>query len=182
MWGCMQIATPVRIAKWQDQLRPLDAAERQQIFDGLTTWYYQSGHGMLLEGTTRSLYLAVKDNLICPVEEFKPKAVRERLLRQPVECQEWERGIVLIQQLSTLRTRMKADLDVYGPTYHTDADHQSREDRIALLKCCSENPDGRPWEEPWYWRLRQRIAGNNNHRAMAPYDRHAPQHETVLRR
>ena len=83
LWAKMGIATPVRLAKWR--ANPLTEAERERLFRSFTAWYYKNGNGMLLEGNTRSLYLRVKDNLVCDLEYYKPERIRMKLKKLPAE-------------------------------------------------------------------------------------------------
>lgn len=139
IWSKMGIATPVRIARWNAS--PLTAAERMQLFNAFTQWYYDSGNGMLLAGGTRAIYLAAKDNLVCPVAFYRPELTQKKLLKLQPEEQEAERGRLSIRQLSLLRSRMKADLRIYGVTYHLELN----DDDKAFLTECGENLSSKPW-------------------------------------
>ncbi len=139
LWETMEVATPVRLARWT--ARPLTRAEREALFLACTHWYYDRGNGMLLAGGTRSLYLRVKDNLVCPLEHYEPAVMRQKLAALPADAQACARGYLSIQQLSLLRTRMKADLAVYGPPYHRTLTADDK----ALLRFCGENLYARPW-------------------------------------
>ena len=140
LWSRMAVATPVRIADWNVP-QPLTAAEREALFRDLAAWYYEAGNGMLLGEGTRSVYLTVKDNLVRPLTHYAPECVAERLRALPPKDQDGARGRLAIRQLSLLRTRMKADLSIYGVPYvsHLDADDR------ALLVHCGEKLTARPW-------------------------------------
>ena len=140
LWSRMICASPVRQSEWMDE--PLTSKERKELFKDFTAWYYVNGNGMLLGGSTRSIYLCVKDNLVCPIDYYKPESTRTRLKMMSHEEQEKERGRLSIRQLSLLRNRMKADLEVYGPTYHTELN----DDAKALLRCCGEDLSSKVWK------------------------------------
>jgi hypothetical protein len=139
LWCRMVCASPIRQSEWMDE--PLSLKERKELFKEFTAWYYENGNGMLLGGSTRTIYLRVKDNLVCPIDYFEPKSIRTRLKMMSNEEQEKERGRLSIGQLSLLRSRMKADLEVYGPPYHNKLD----DDAKALLSWCGENLSSKIW-------------------------------------
>jgi hypothetical protein len=56
---------------------PLAPTELRSLFDRLTAWYYDDGHGMLLGVDTRSIYLTVKTNLICEPDWFVPGSLAD---------------------------------------------------------------------------------------------------------
>lgn len=145
LWERMASASPVRLTEWIDE--PLTQEERQDLFDEFTAWYYEDGNGMLVGGTTRSIYLRVKDNLRCPIESYEPAQLREELKELNDEARDRARGRLSISQLSLLRNRMKADLAVYGQTYHIELDKHDE----ALLEHCGEDLTLKPWGSlpPW---------------------------------
>jgi hypothetical protein len=163
LWSLTEVASPTRLK--EPNPRPLDRTEREQLFKELTSWYYKDGNGMLLGKNTRNLYLGVKDNLICPLDEFQPKSVRQRLCALHAQPRiEKERGKLAIHQLSLLRTRMKADLAVYGQPYFVTL---SDED-IAFLEYCQE----RLWRRPWgslASRFSKRTVGSQEARLSIEY-------------
>jgi hypothetical protein len=55
--------------------------------------------------------------------------------------QEHARGYLSIRQLSLLRKRMKAGLNVFRLSYHVDLD----EDDAVPLRSCGENPAAMSW-------------------------------------
>jgi hypothetical protein len=69
LWERTKIASPMRDT-------PLTPGERSQLFDDLTDWYYDGGHGMLLTETTRNIYLKAKANLTCAPEKLVPDSLR----------------------------------------------------------------------------------------------------------
>ena len=140
LWDKMGVATPVRIVAWNVS-QPLTAKEREELFRAFNAWYYEDGNGMLVGDGTRTIYLRVKDNLVCPIEYYQPQSIREKLQKLPPQEQEQARGALAIRQLSLLRTRMKADLSVYGVPYHTGLDENDK----ALLRHCGEKLSSKPW-------------------------------------
>lgn len=139
LWSRMNIASPARLSEWWHE--PLTLQEREKLFNEFTQWYYENGNGMLLGGGTRTIYLRVKDNLVCPIDYFEPESIRTRLKMMSQEEQDKERGRLSIRQLSLLRSRMKADLEVYGPPYHNKLDDDAR----ALLRWCGEDLSAKVW-------------------------------------
>lgn len=139
LWSRMNIASPARLTEWWNE--PLTLEEREKLFNEFTQWYFENGNGMLLGGGTRTMYLRVKDNLVCPIQFFEPESTRTRLETMSHEEQENERGRLSIRQLSLLRSRMKADLEVYGPPYHNQLD----DDAKALLSWCGEDLSSKVW-------------------------------------
>jgi hypothetical protein len=98
----------------------------------MTDWYYKDGGGMLLEDTTKNVYLNAKHNLVCATDRFKPQSAR-RLLKEdlPVD-DEVARGVLSIRQLSLLRTQLKADLAIFGQSY---TKRLARHEREFLIEC-----------------------------------------------
>jgi hypothetical protein len=96
---------------------------------------------MLLEETTKQVYLSAKDNLIDGLERIVPEQVSERLVALEPAKLEVERGRLSQRQLSLLRTQMKSDLAVYGRPYRQELDPEDR----AFLSACGVNLARRPW-------------------------------------
>ena len=119
----------------------LTAEERRQLWDDMSKWYFREGNGMLMTEKTRSLYFAVKDNLVAELDELQPEPARHRLARLDDQHQAWERGKLAMDQLSLLRTQMKADLDIYGRHYGEPPDDED----VALLRLAGLDPRRRPW-------------------------------------
>jgi len=101
---------------------PLTPTELRSLFDQLTSWYYDDGHGMLLSVDTRSIYLTVKTNLICKPDRFVPVS-----LTADVRRGDDARSEHVIRQLSLLRSAMRADLEVYGKPWGKPLDDVDRE-------------------------------------------------------
>lgn len=142
LWAITGAASPTRLK--EGGANPLKSAERQRLHDELAVWYYSEGNGMLLADGTRTMFLKVKDNLVRAPEELEPKSFSTEVLHAGVDEGEAIRGKSAIRQLSLLRTRMKADLGVFGIHYGgdlTDADK-------SFLKDCGESLWRRPWRKP----------------------------------
>ena len=107
----------------------------------LTKWYYENGHGMYLSDKTRRLYLTAKDNLICPDDALKPPKLYDILKKLPEQNRIEKRGHLSIHQLSLLRARMRADLEVYSVLYFGDLQDEDK----AFLEYCGENWHKKPW-------------------------------------
>lgn len=160
LWAAMHVASPTRLARWN--AAPLTYTEREELFRAFTAWYYEDGNGMLLEGKTRALYLRVKDNLICPLDDFEPAALREAIAALPTEAERaCARGFLAIRHLSLLRTRLKADLDVFGPPYHRSLSDFDR----ALLASAGEDIHAAPWESVF-----ERVGLGATHEGADPID------------
>jgi hypothetical protein len=127
LWVITGIAAPTRLDGWGDEgiLRP---DERRNLWAAMTDWYYAKGGGMLLTRDTKEVYLNVKHNLVCVSSELRPACLAEvadriikEELRNPgdpkLEDEDKVRGILAIKLISLLRTQLKGDLAIYGPTY-----------------------------------------------------------------
>lgn len=130
LWAKTKVASPTRET-------PLTPAERSQLFDDLTDWYYDSGHGMLLAEQTRNIYLKAKKNLTCPPEKLEPASLTERVALGG----DTERSSVSIDQLSLLRTSMRGDIAIYTEPY----DEELNSDDIAFLEACKIDLSRPPW-------------------------------------
>src|SRR5262249_53339867 len=74
--------------------------------------------GMLLTAITKEVYLNVKHNLVCEWSELCPAHFAARIeLPADHELVDKVRGILAIKLISLLRTQLKSDLTIYGPTY-----------------------------------------------------------------
>lgn len=141
LWAEMAVVSPMRVivaeanerAGSDEHGEPLDSSA---LFDKLTHWYYSSGNGMLLSPGTRNIYLAAKENLLCPPENFRPSSASADVAR----C-EREREKRVIRQLSLLRTSMRGDLAIYTTPWGSDLDDED----IAFLTACDVDPNGEAW-------------------------------------
>jgi hypothetical protein len=61
LWMLTQAATPTRLERGGQG--PLTRDEAGKLYETLTGWYYEEGHGMLLTLSTRDMYLVVKEQL-----------------------------------------------------------------------------------------------------------------------
>lgn len=145
LWSIMEVASPTRLKEWHaGSLRgPLSNSERMELYSAFTTWYYENGNGLFLGDRSRRIYLTAKDNLICPDEAVQPAELVEilGLITLPEEKRLEERGQLSIRQLSLLRTRMRADLEVYGALYLGELQLAD----ISFLKYCGEDWRRQPW-------------------------------------
>jgi hypothetical protein len=132
LWAKTKDASPMRGA-------PLTAAERSQLYDKLTHWYYDCGHGMLLTERTRNIYLTSKKNLTCANKDLVPESLAE----QVVLGGEAVRGQASIDQLSLLRTSMRADIRIFTQPY----DEELSDEDIAFLRACKVDLRRAPWRD-----------------------------------
>jgi len=131
LWEKTKIASPMRGS-------PLSLGERSELFDSLTDWYYDCGHGMLLTEPTRNIYLNAKANLTCPAEELVPASLRDRAAEDDAA-----RGWASIDQLSLLRTSMRADVEIFTQPY----DEELSPDDVAFLEASKVDLDRPPWRD-----------------------------------
>lgn len=132
LWETTKIASPMRGT-------PLAPDERSQLFDDLTDWYYDDGHGMLLTEPTRNIYLGAKANLTCPAEKLVPASLRDRVAADGDAA----RGRASIDQLSLLRTSMRADVEIFTQPY----DEELSRDDVAFLEACKVDLNRPPWRD-----------------------------------
>lgn len=135
LWALFRVAAPTRP-------QPMSEAERLDLFEQTTDWYYAKGNGMLLTAQTRQIYLKAKLNLRCPDDQLFPPSLRTELPPDPVDRERW-RGQLSQDQLSLLRTQMKADLAITGKVY---SGLLSRRD-IAFLEACGVTLAEEPWTQ-----------------------------------
>jgi hypothetical protein len=140
LWEITGMAAPTRLATAGLE-GALSRDERQSLYQALTDWYYKDGNGMLLENTTRNVYLKAKNNLVCAIDRFEPQEAWTLLkVDLPVD-DDAARGVLSIRQLSLLRTQLKSDLAIYGQTYTRQlARHERR-----FLEECGVDLDAEPW-------------------------------------
>jgi hypothetical protein len=123
----------------------MSGTERAALYETMTEWYFNGGHGMLMADGTGRLYETATENLVRRHDEVEPVSEGGRLAALPLQEQDAAHGDLSVRQLTLLRTRMKADLAVYGRVYDRDL---SLEDQ-AFLRLCGENLRRRPWRDPW---------------------------------
>jgi hypothetical protein len=136
LWQLTEKAAPSR-------QRALSEAERRQLFKELTSWYYRDGSGMCLTSGCRNVFLEAKANLIKESNELHP--VLHKYVFQEEGQEERRRSDLTISQLSLLRTRMRADLDIFGRWYQKEG---LSEEARNFLKDCGEDPSKYPWRLP----------------------------------
>ena len=132
LWAKTKNASPMRSA-------PLTAAERSLLYDGLTDWYYEGGNGMLLTEQTRNIYLLAKRNLTCANTDLVP----ELLVEQVARGGDAVRGQASIDQLSLLRTSMRADLWIFTEPY----DQALSDEDISFLTASKVDLHDDPWRD-----------------------------------
>lgn len=121
LWEITGVAAPTRLDGWGDD-GTLSAGERLDLWEAMTDWYYQDGNGMLLADRSKGVYLNVKHDLVCSGAQLKPAGLHDRLVADREACPggrltEAAHGVLAARLLSLLRTQLKADLRIYGPTY-----------------------------------------------------------------
>ena len=143
LWAITFVARPTRLKEWQVGTPggPLTPEERGNLYVAFNEWYYRNGNGMFLGDGTRSLYLATKDNLNCPDQALKPSKLCDALRTLPEEQHSAKRGEMSIRQLSLLRARMRADLEVYGTLFFGKLRDQDKD----FLEYCGEKWHRKPW-------------------------------------
>jgi hypothetical protein len=141
-YGALWEATyPARPSRWMHEGEVLDSKERRELWEVMSKWYFDAGNGMLMTKDTRSLYFAVKDNLIAELDTLEPLCARQRLRKLSGERLDWERGKLAMDQLSLLRTQMKSDLEIYGRPYGAPLGPEG----IGLLRLAELDLERRPW-------------------------------------
>jgi hypothetical protein len=143
LWEITGVASPTRLKEWHvgTPRGPITEDERGSLYVEFTKWYYRSGNGMFLGDGTRRLYLATKENLICKDSELKPPKLYDALQKLSEEQRSAKRGEMSIRQLSLLRARMRADLEVYGTLFFGELQNEDKE----FLEYCGENLSKKPW-------------------------------------
>jgi hypothetical protein len=136
LWQVTEKAAPSR-------QNALTEAERRQLFDELTSWYYRHGFGMCLTSDSRNVFLKAKANLVVKSKDLEP-TLRNYALHEEGEEQGC-RSNLAISQLSLLRTRMRADLNIFGRWYR---DEELSDEERAFLKDCGEDLSEYPWRRP----------------------------------
>jgi hypothetical protein len=134
LWAHTKIASPMRAS-------PLTEGERACLYRTLTNWYYDDGNGMLLTEQTRNIYLNAKRNLTCPDEDLVPEALAEHVLASQTD-RETLRGQASIDQLSLLRTSMRADIRIFTEPYKEALNQED----VTFLKSCKIDLSQQPWQ------------------------------------
>jgi len=134
LWEILKVASLTRLR--QPEPKPLTSQERKDLDDKITAWYYKDGNGMLLGEGTRNVFMQARKNLICPFEQIQPKSLQTEERRT-----DEGRGMLSMRQLSLLRTRMKADLEIYGLIFCGDLEPDDK----AFLEQCGERLSRKPW-------------------------------------
>jgi hypothetical protein len=133
LWAHTKVASPMRAS-------PLTAGERACLYRTLTDWYYDDGNGMLLTEQTRNIYLNAKRNLTCPDNELVPETLAQQVLAAQAD-RETLRGQASIDQLSLLRTSMRADIRIFTEPYKEALNPED----VTFLKSCKIDLTQQPW-------------------------------------
>jgi hypothetical protein len=153
LWAITGVAAPTRLDGWGDD-GYLQLDERRELWASMTDWYYANGGGMLLTAVTKEVYLNVKRNLVCEWSELCPAHLAARIeLPADHELVDKVRGILAIKLISLLRTQLKCDLTIYGPTYAGKLNNYER----FFLEQSGVNLRSRAWAKAagysWWERL-----------------------------
>lgn len=142
LWEITGLAAPTRLDTGGID-GYLTRAERQTLYQAMTNWYYEDGNGMLLEDTTRNVYLNGKHNLVCATDKFRPQQAWDDIKADLPIDDERARGVLSIRQVSLLRTQLKSDLAIFGQTYTRKlARHERR-----FLEECGIDLRAKPWSQ-----------------------------------
>jgi hypothetical protein len=140
LWEITGLAAPIRL-----ELRGiagcLTTSERQDLYQAMTDWYYRNGNGMLLESTTRTVYLDAKHNLVCTSDRLKPQEAWNHIKTELPADEACIRGVLSIRQLSLLRTQLKSDLAIFGQTFKNQLASHER----LFLENCGVDLSAKPW-------------------------------------
>jgi hypothetical protein len=135
LWALTQAASPM-VAE------PLTEGTRTRLFGEMTDWYFVGGNGMLLGEDARNIYLTAKANLTCPDADITPP-----LLAEQVESGAVDRSAISKQQLSILRSAIRADLRIFAEPYapRPEAEQEARARGRAFLVACDIDLTKKPW-------------------------------------
>src|SRR5688572_343592 len=61
LWMLTGVGTPERRT-------PMDAGERESLYQAMVRWYFDDGDGLFLSPRTRDLFVGVRSNLVCPIK------------------------------------------------------------------------------------------------------------------
>ena len=146
LWAITGVASPMRDE--EGGAGPLTMKERQSLHREMSRWYYSNGNGMLLAERTRIMLLHTKKNLVCVPEKLKPKCFSKAVIKaKGTKKKDVIRGKMAIRQLSLLRTRMKADLGMFGLAY---GETLNTSDKAFLIDDCGQRLWRRPWRETFW--------------------------------
>jgi hypothetical protein len=137
--GYQALWTKLKPARYGDrgETEAFDAKARDDLSKAMTTWFYDSG--IVLTDGCRNMFLNARHNLTAQADSLKPPELKDLL---DASLPDGGRADLSREQMSLLRTRMKADLGQFGRWYRKKA-LSTRE--IAFLKECGENVNRRPW-------------------------------------
>ena len=137
LWTHTKVASPMRGS-------PLTKDERERLYPTLTNWYYDDGNGMLLTEQTRNIYLNAKRNLTCEDKDLVPEALAQQVVAaKTASDREAIRGQASIDQLSLLRTSMRADVRIFTGPYK----EALKPGDAAFLESCKVDLTQHPWRD-----------------------------------
>jgi hypothetical protein len=133
LWQVTKKAAPSR-------QHSLTGVERMELFEEMTSWYYNDGFGMCMSPGCRNVFMKAKANLVAPSNDLEP-TLRDYVV-QPDGEEQSRRSNLAVSQMSLLRTRMRADLEIFGRWYR---DQDLNDQERAFLKDCGEDLSKYPW-------------------------------------
>jgi O-glycosyl hydrolase len=125
--------------------KPLSPEDRKALFDAMTNWYFEGGQGMLLGEAARDVYLRAKANLTCADADLVPISLAAEVAAGRVD-----RSTLSKQQLSFLRTALRADMRIFAEPYGPPAQALEGDTRArgrAFLEECNIDVARRPWRD-----------------------------------
>jgi len=139
LWAVTRVCATIR-ARGQWAGGPLTEDERRKLFNDMTHWYYGKSGGIYLTPNTRSLFLKVKGNLLCPVAEIEPDGALDEFPH--TNDINKRRGQLALRQISLLRWVMRFDLDIHTKPYHPELTPRE----MRLLNKCGINLNKKPFK------------------------------------
>jgi len=119
LWPVLRVAASTR-SEGQWAGGPLTDAERKDLFEATTDWYYGNAdakaYGPFLTARARRVYFEAKRNLVCPVDEIQPESNREQVKRAE-EGVDAARGTMSIRQFAIVRWVMRFDIQLHTDPY-----------------------------------------------------------------
>jgi hypothetical protein len=146
LWVETKLAAGIRVLTGEG---PLTQAERKQLAERLTTWYYAKGNGMLLSEDTRKIFIEAKHNLIREPNALRPLSLSQTVRDSSDPDSVW--GAASLRQISLLRNSMRADLAIYSsPASPAGGKAGLKPQDKEFLKAC----EVQLWRRPWRSTLR----------------------------
>jgi hypothetical protein len=140
LWKATKRAAPMN-EKLGDE--PLSHEDRRELYNTLTTWFWDKDGGMVLGEPSRTIYLNAKKNLRERDGGLWPASARAWVMEPTQEADRERRCSELAhRQLSLLRTAMRADLGIIGRVYSKPPDEVDKD----FLR----RSGVRLWKRPWW--------------------------------